>query len=547
MTMPADQFGAAPRRKHAFGELTTGCVLLLLALVFYYCAVLRVDLNQTNFLDLGPYPDAVEYFAQATSILHHGTAKIQIGYDRLPSRYPPGFPILMLPWLSCLPHHPIFAPFRTNQTIGLLLILGSFAVYYLSGIPVAGGIAALLLATQPALVTYSRASMSDLSGSAAAFVAFALVYLGLKSGRRSRLYLAAVALGLSLCIRPQLLFFAPLLISMALFPGSRSAGHWFLHCVLVLLTFALSASPYFIFNWVQFGNPLMTGYDFWVPSLTDHQVPFSLHNLPRQVAMLWSEATATRTQFRIANLFGTGTSFVPAFVVLCLVGLGFCRFSRFTASAFLGGASFFLATATYSFVDGRFFMPLQFLLVSVAALPVIWALSEWSARRRHLWRAPIVLLFVLCCLGYPSQSGYPPRNNRAQSWDAVDFVGARGTSSRYRKVINFSRAFVREPGIVISNVDPVYMNALLPPHFVAAPIDGLHSYCYSRIWHYGSPQAVQLIQKGLAQNLPIYSLRVPPINPKKDSGALPSIAGYTWERNPVSSPGFLVMNLISDR
>ena len=36
--------------------------------------------------------------------------------------------------------------------------------------------------------------------------------------RRWPIYAAAIVLGLALCIRPQLLFFAPLLLAMALFP-----------------------------------------------------------------------------------------------------------------------------------------------------------------------------------------------------------------------------------------------------------------------------------------------------------------------------------------
>jgi 4-amino-4-deoxy-L-arabinose transferase-like glycosyltransferase len=86
----------------------------------------------------------------------------------------------MIPWLKLLPQRDIIlAPFRTNETIGLLLLLGCFALYLRIGRPLAGGLAALLLATQPAFVTYSRSSMSDLSGAAAAVLAFALVYLGL--------------------------------------------------------------------------------------------------------------------------------------------------------------------------------------------------------------------------------------------------------------------------------------------------------------------------------------------------------------------------------
>src|SRR6266516_4659555 len=123
--------------------VATAIFCFVLALLFYWDAVLRIDFKRTNFLDLGPYPDAVEYFAQANSILKEGAPTIQIGYDKLPSRYPSGYPMLMIPWLKVLPQRDIIlAPFRTNQTIGLLLLLGCFALYLRIGRPLAGGLAA---------------------------------------------------------------------------------------------------------------------------------------------------------------------------------------------------------------------------------------------------------------------------------------------------------------------------------------------------------------------------------------------------------------------
>ena len=154
----------------------------------------------------------------------------------------------MIPWFRFLPHNGILAPFRTNQTIGALLLAGSFMFYFAIGRPLAGGLAALLLATQPAFITFSRSSMSDLSGGAVIVLAFALVYLGLAWRRRLLIYCAAIVLGLSLCIRPQLVFMAPLLVAMALFPANVSWTRWFMHCCLALAVFAVAASPYFILN-----------------------------------------------------------------------------------------------------------------------------------------------------------------------------------------------------------------------------------------------------------------------------------------------------------
>ena len=238
---PADtispSFPTGPR--HFSIQGTTGILCFVLAFLFYYGAVLRIELKHTHLLDLDPYPDSVEYFAQANSILKEGSAAIQIGYDKLPSRYPPGYPLLMLPWLVFQPDNGILAPFRTNQTIGALLLTGSFMFYLVIGRPLAGGCAALLIATQPAFITFSRSSISDLSAGAVTVLAFALVYLGLAQRRRWLIYCAAFVLGLSLCIRPQLLFMAPLLIAMALFPANVSWTRWFMHCCLALAAFAV--------------------------------------------------------------------------------------------------------------------------------------------------------------------------------------------------------------------------------------------------------------------------------------------------------------------
>jgi 4-amino-4-deoxy-L-arabinose transferase-like glycosyltransferase len=525
-------------------RLAIGILCFVLSLLFYYGSVLRVHLRQTTLLDLDPFPDAVEYFGQANSILEQGAPTIQISHDRLPSRYPPGYPILMVPWLKVLPQkNIILAPFRTNQTIGLLLLLGCFALYLRIGRPLTGGLATLLLATQPAFVTYSRASMSDLSGAAVAVLAFALVYLGLKSRRRGLIYCAAAVLGLSLSVRPQLLFFAPLLLSMALFPVFQSRARWALHCVLVLVVYALAASPYFILNAFEFGHPLKTGYDFWVPTYTERQLPFSVHNIPRQLAMIWSEITVSWDQFRVANLFGTGTYFVPAFVLLSVVGLGFLRFGRFEIAAILAGVIFFIVTLSYSFVDGRFYMPILFLLVAVAMLPIEWALGMGIKSRYFLVGIVFMTLFVFSCVGYPSQSGFPPTKGRSQAWDGLKYGSVHGKSLCYEAQKRFAHVFKDHPGVVLSDIDPVYLNALLPKRFVAAPIDGKHSYCWSRLWRYGNAEATKLVNDAITHNEPVYALLLPSRSPDAGVNRLPSLDGYTWGRDENSDQETEIMIL----
>ena len=529
-------------RRLSFG-VAIGILCLVVALLFYYGTVLRIEFKRTDFLDLNPYPDAVEYFAQANSILKEDSPTIQIGYDRLPSRYPPGYPVLMIPWLRFLPHNAILAPFRTNQTIGLLLLAGTFLLYLMIGRPLAGGLAALLIATQPAFITFSRSSMSDLSGGASAVLVFALVYLGLAWRRRWLIYCAAIVLGLSLCIRPQLLFLAPLLIAMALFPGIDSWTKWFIHCCLVLVVFALAASPYFILNTLEFGNPLRTGYEFWGLST---KTAFSLHNVPAQAAWLWSEITASWDQFRVANLFGTGTYFVPAFIFLSALGFAFIRVRRFEISALLAASTYFVAIVTYAYVEGRFYIPIFFLLVALAVLPAEWAVSQALRGRFSIWVFGVMTVFLLSCIGYPSQSGFKPKGGRSQAWDALHYENGNGKSFGYEAQKEFIRFFQDAPGIVLSDIDPTYLNVLLPKPFVAAPIDGKHNYSYSRDWHYGKVEALRLVQSGLDHATPVYALLVPPINGDQDVRRLPLIQGYSWKRSEKSNSRAVIMTLTTD-
>jgi hypothetical protein len=527
-------------------SLIMGVLCFVLSLLFYYGTVVRVQFSRTDFLDLGPYPDAVEYFAQANSILKEGAPTIQIGYDKLPSRYPPGYPILMIPWLRFLPHNGILAPFRANQTIGLLLLAGSFLFYFAIGRPLAGGLAALLVATQPAFVAFSRSSISDLSGGAIIVLAFALVCLGLRWCRRWLIYLAAVVLGLALCIRPQLLFMAPLLIAMALFPANESWTKWFMHCCLALVVFAVAASPYFILNTLEFGHPLKTGYEFWVPALADKQAAFSLHNVPPQVALIWSEITARWDQFRVANLFGTGTYVVPAFIFLSMLGLPFVRIRPFEISAFLAGSVYFAAIVTYAYVEGRFYIPIFLLLIGLAVLPAEWAVGQALMGRVSVLALGVLAVFLLSCIGYPSQSGFKPEGGRFQAWDALHYANGDGKSPRYEAQKEFLKVCREAPGIVLSDIDSPYLNALLPRPFVAAPIDGIHNYCYSRLWHYGKVQAAELVANGLSRGTPVYGLLLPSKEVDQGINRLPLVQGYSWKRRHGTDTAAVIMKLTKD-
>ncbi len=534
-----------PQGNFATAPFFAGTFLLLCGLTFYYFAVIRIDYSKTRLLDPGPI-DSVEYFAQAKALLNGGRPQLQIGYDKLPSRFPFGYPVLMLPWLKILPEaDSILAPFRTNQTLGLVLLFIVFGFYAYLSMPLTGGFAALLLVTLPGFFTFCRSSLSEISASALIVLAFMFAYLGLTEERRWKIYVSAVLLGLSLNVRIQSLFFGPLLLAMALFPARGMRLRWFLHCAAVPVVFLLAASPVLICNTVQFHSPFKTGYNFWVPYWVENQLLFSLHYIPTNTSMLWKEFALRPNGYSVTHIFGTGTSFVPAFVLLVCVGFFFIRVTRFVICGFLAGLTFLFATASFRFADGRLYLPLLILLVAVAVLPVTWAAKNLLVLKRIIPAAAIFVLFAAACLGYPSRSGYKKVEiDRSQAWDALHFGTPPLQSTQFIAQRRFLEIFGRQPGIVLSDIDPVYLNALLPEPFVAAPFDGKHRFRFSEIWRYDPPEAVALVRRGLDQSLPVYALFVSQKETDEKASRLPKLDGYEWiaAENPAS--GAVILRLI---
>ena len=172
------------------------------------------------------------------------------------------------------------------------MLLGTFGFYGYLEMPLTGGFAALLLATLPGFFTFCRSSMSEISACALIVLAFVFAYLGLEEERRWKIYLSAIFLGLSLNVRPQALFFAPLLLAMALFPSQRRRVRWLLHCVALIAVFALSVGPSLALNTIQFHSPFKTAYRFWLAGdWSLRSAMFSPRHIPNNAAMLWRKLT----------------------------------------------------------------------------------------------------------------------------------------------------------------------------------------------------------------------------------------------------------------
>jgi len=93
--------------------------------------------------------------------------------------------------------------------------------------------------------------------------------------------------------------------------------------------------------------------------------------------------------------------------------------TAFAFNAFLAGGSYFIATVTYFYVDARLYLPIFFLVVALAVLPAEGAVSQVLKLRFSPSMVGVLTVFLLTCIGYPSQSGFQPQRNRSQVWDVT--------------------------------------------------------------------------------------------------------------------------------
>jgi hypothetical protein len=138
-------------------------------------------------------------------------------------------------------------------------------------------------------------------------------------------------------------------------------------------------------------------------------------------------------------------------------------------------------------------------------------------------------LFAAACLGYPSRSVDPRlKANRLQSWEALQFNTRPSQSAEFNAQRRFIESVGQAGGLVFSDISPVYLNALFPPGFVAAPIDGKRYIQFRHIVHYDQAQAVALAELSLHRSIPVYALFVSTKELDEKASRLPNVPGYRW-------------------
>jgi hypothetical protein len=213
-----------------------------LAIVVIAVVVVTVLAVRPHPMERQPFPDAHEVADTARQLVR-GNGYVTYVHDGKAHRprYAPGFPLALVPF-AALGNVQLGATFYG----ALYVVIAAVAAWSLKG-PAAGAIAAILIGLSPFARMQASMIMSDA-------LAAALTVLLVPLLRTNRIGLAGFAAGAAVAIRlPMVVNLVALLIVV---PMRRRA----------MLFAAPPLAALGLFNWVTYGGPLRSGYDYWYPN-----------------------------------------------------------------------------------------------------------------------------------------------------------------------------------------------------------------------------------------------------------------------------------------
>jgi hypothetical protein len=501
-----------------------GWLLLLFALVWYGVVVMAPDPYNTIQAALHPHPDAPEYLDSAVNLVEGRGFGIHIAGDVHPTRYPPGFPVLLAGLLAA-GADPIKAPFLLNRWAGLALLLSLFWVVRTRRGILAAGIAATLLATRASVVVLARAPMSEIVTVLLSFWGAVLVY-DYGRGRDRRFGAAGVTL---LAAAGLLRFSAVPLLALAgvawwvRHRARPTAGLNHLVSGGVLATVTLT--PLFVYNKLVFESPWRTGYDYW---LTEN-FGICLECVPDNLSVFLLELLQA-SPASTASLYGEGSFYAPAYFLLVV----FCL-PRLLASTVMRG--FVLVAGLYAFFSlahphavPRLLFPVVTLSIApVAVVTTAW-LTDLYRRRRYVPFAALVLLSLTVIAGWPGTRSHA---------DLGDLAVTHAMRQRALERILVERLEANRGGdavLVLTDTNPPFLHASLEGDRQIAPLFNEHDYRWNpSVFVFGDTEREAIMAAAVADGRRIYALTA--MTPIRALEGVPWGESHSWRVLYDAGPG----------
>ena len=497
-----------------------GVACLAAALLIFYFTVAAFDYSRTSFFNLDPVPDATEYMAAAVALAERGEYGIQVAGEFHPPRYPPGYSLLMQPFLW-LGASPVEAPFLTSRAFGLATILVVFVGLALLRNLYCAGLAALLVAAFPMFIILSRSPLSDMSGGLFCLTAFFFFWAGVERRRESLLLIAAFLLGLSSLIRvSNLLLVTWLPVARYLWGKDRGSRV----SIYLLVAWAAGVIPLVAFQYDTFGNPLATGYSYWIPRVGQPWNSFAPQFVLPNLGYLLRETLQQEYLGTPAWIFGLGSYFDLTFFLLLGGSVVAWKQGRVPIWFALVGVFYGVILLFYFFQDSRLLWPMFLVLFPVMAC----GLTDHFLRQTP---GPIFWTrWLLLGLLFSHLIGYPNRWSNPELIKYLRTDKLTGIPDRHELCRRLAELRGSGEMAVFTDLEMPYVSVLAGRPSAVYPLNSDHSYRFNpAVFEMGPPQVRRALMQSLANGLETWAL-VGHMPLSELEQHLPLPEGHSWRR-----------------
>ena len=263
--------------------------LVGLAIVLAIAFLMMAHTGPRRGTELMPWPDGLEYAAQAVNLDQGRGPVLHFGGYSYPSRYTEGYPLILAAALPIVGHD-VARLYTVTIAIGLCAIVAIYLLALKLFGRYAAIFAAILLALCPVFLTYSTLVLSDVPATAITILAaYALARATGDEGKPDRItiwyatwIIFGFIAGFSAIIRPTNAMIAgAVIVALIVAPPNgveirqmATAGTGFLFAFAVMPLLQLHS------NSVHLGGSFSSGYAWWVPEVySGSQSPFSAAHL----------------------------------------------------------------------------------------------------------------------------------------------------------------------------------------------------------------------------------------------------------------------------
>lgn len=220
-------------------------------------------------LDKQPFPDAAEYADSARQLATGHGFRISVdehspvpllGHRLRPPRYPFGFPALLVPFVWLIDGFPHSVQ-EGARAIAVAYVLAVVGAAWILGGPLAAALAALFVGLSPFARFAATLVMSD---TLAALLSVLMLVAVTRASRAAAAVSGALG-GALVAVRTFGIVALP-----AVLVARRTRRLVLAAALPLLITVA-------IYQWVTFGSPLRTGYNYWLPGLHAFKASFIWH------------------------------------------------------------------------------------------------------------------------------------------------------------------------------------------------------------------------------------------------------------------------------